>query len=40
MIIYGLPSEIANNAYYSLKFIERNWSVPTGEYAKDGSPFV
>lgn len=40
MIIYGLPSEIANNAYSRLKFIERNWSVPTGEYAKDGSPIV
>lgn len=40
MIIYGLPAEIANNAYKRLKFIERNWSVPTGEYAKDGSPIV
>ena len=38
--LFNVPKEIANNTYSMLKFIERNWSIPTGKYNSDGSPLV
>lgn len=38
--LFNVPNEIALNTHSVLKFIERNWSVPTGKYNPDGSPIV
>ena len=38
--LFNVPKEFANNQYSMLKAIERNWSIPTGKYNKDGSPIV
>lgn len=38
--LFNVPDSYANNLHTMLKQIERNWSVPTGKYNKDGSPVV
>lgn len=40
LILWNIPSEIAPNLKALLKFIERNWSIATGKYNKNGEPIV
>lgn len=40
MNLFNIPADYAPNLHTMLQSIERNWSVTTGKYNKDGSPVV